>query len=199
MIAIINYKMGNLGSVKNALDSLNIESVITDDIEIIKKADKLILPGVGAFKEAMENLKKLNLIDTIKEEVKKGKPILGICLGMQLMFSSSEEYGFTEGLNILEGKIIHFKENGLKIPHMGWNNLTIPANTKLFKGLNNPYVYFVHSYHLVTDNKDYLLTKTTYGYEFSCAVEYKNIYATQFHPEKSGDVGLQILKNFGDV
>ena len=199
MIAIINYKMGNLGSVKNALDSLNIESVITDDIDVIKKADKLILPGVGAFKEAMENLKKLNLIDTIKEEVKKGKPILGICLGMQLLFSSSEEYGFTEGLNILEGKIIHFKENGLKIPHMGWNNLSIPTNTKLFKGLNNPYVYFVHSYHLVTDNKDYLLTKTTYGYEFSCAVEYKNIYATQFHPEKSGDVGLQILKNFGDL
>ena len=100
---------------------------------------------------------------------------------------------------LLDGKIVHFKENGLKIPHMGWNNLTIPSNTKLFKGLNNPYVYFVHSYHLVTDNKDYLLTNTTYGYEFSCAVEYKNIFATQFHPEKSGDVGLKILKNFGDL
>lgn len=199
MIAIINYKMGNLGSVKNALDSLNIESVITDDVNVIKACDKLILPGVGAFKEAMQNLKSLNLIDCIKEEVKKGKPILGICLGMQLLFSSSEEYGLTEGLNLLEGKIIHFKENGLKIPHMGWNNLTIPSNSKLFKGLTNPYVYFVHSYHLVTDNKDYLLTKTTYGYEFSCAVEYKNIYATQFHPEKSGDVGLKILKNFGDL
>ncbi|MBP5446397.1 MAG: imidazole glycerol phosphate synthase subunit HisH [Acholeplasmatales bacterium] len=199
MIAIINYKMGNLGSVKNALDSLNIESVITDDVNVIKACDKLILPGVGAFKEAMQNLKSLNLIDCIKEEVKKGKPILGICLGMQLLFSSSEEYGLTEGLNLLEGKIIHFKENGLKIPHMGWNNLTIPSNSKIFKGLTNPYVYFVHSYHLVTDNKDYLLTKTTYGYEFSCAVEYKNIYATQFHPEKSGDVGLKILKNFGDL
>ena len=199
MIGIINYKMGNLGSVKNALDSLNIESVITDDINVIKSCDKLILPGVGAFKEAMQNLKELNLIDTIKEEVKKGKPILGICLGMQLMFSSSEEYGLTEGLNLLEGKIIHFKENGLKIPHMGWNNLEIPKNSKLFKGLDNPYVYFVHSYHLVTDNPNYLLTKTTYGYEFSCAVEYKNIFATQFHPEKSGDVGLKILKNFGDL
>lgn len=199
MIGIINYKMGNLGSVKNALDSLNIESVITDDINVIKSCDKLILPGVGAFKEAMQNLKDLNLIDCIKDEVKKGKPILGICLGMQLMFSSSEEYGFTEGLNLLEGKIIHFKENGLKIPHMGWNNLNIPSNSKLFKGLNNPYVYFVHSYHLETSNKDYLLTKTTYGYEFSCAVEYKNIFATQFHPEKSGDVGLKILKNFGDL
>ena len=199
MIAIINYKMGNLGSVKNALDSLNIESVITDDVNVIKACDKLILPGVGAFKEAMQNLKSLNLSYCIKEEVKKGKPILGICLGMQLLFSSSEEYGLTEGLNLLEGKIIHFKENGLKIPHMGWNNLTIPSNSKIFKGLTNPYVYFVHSYHLVTDNKDYLLTKTTYGYEFSCAVEYKNIYATQFHPEKSGDVGLKILKNFGDL
>ena len=199
MIAIINYKMGNLGSVKNALDSLNIESVITSDIEVIKKADKLILPGVGAFKKAMDNLKELNLDKVIIEEVKKGKPILGICLGMQLLFSSSEEYGLTNGLNLLEGKIVHFKENGLKIPHMGWNNLIIPNNSKLFKGLDNPYVYFVHSYHLVTDNKDYLLTNTVYGYEFSCAVEYKNIFATQFHPEKSGDVGLKILKNFGDL
>ena len=199
MIAIIDYGMGNLGSVKNALDSLNIESVITRDIDVIKSADKLILPGVGAFKKAMDNLKTLGLDQVIIVEVKKGKPILGICLGMQLLFSSSEEYGLTKGLNILEGYIVHFKENGLKIPHMGWNNLTIPRNTKLFKGLNNPYVYFVHSYHLVTDNKDYLLTNTTYGYEFSCAVEYKNIFATQFHPEKSGDVGLKILKNFGDL
>ena len=199
MIAIIDYKMGNLGSVKNALDSLNIESVITSDINVIKTADKLILPGVGAFKQAMDNLKELNLIDVIKEEVKNGKPILGICLGMQLMFTTSEEYGLTEGLNILSGNIIHFRENGLKIPHMGWNNLIIPRGSKLFKGLNNPYVYFVHSYHLVTDNKDYLLTNTIYGYEFSCAVEYKNIFATQFHPEKSGDVGLKILKNFGDL
>ncbi len=199
MIAIIDYKMGNLGSVKNALDSLNIDSIITSDINVIKRADKLILPGVGAFRKAMENLTELNLIDTIKEEVSKGKPILGICLGMQLLFTTSEEYGLTNGLNILDGNIIHFKENGLKIPHMGWNNLSIPSNSKLFKNLNNPYVYFVHSYHLVTSNKDYLLTKTTYGYEFSCAVEYKNIFATQFHPEKSGDVGLKILKNFGDL
>ncbi len=199
MIAIIDYKMGNLGSVKNALDSLNIDSVITSDINVIKSADKLILPGVGAFKQAMDNLKELNLIDTIKEEVNNGKPILGICLGMQLLFTSSEEYGLTNGLNILSGRIIHFKENGLKIPHMGWNNLNIASGSKLFRGLNNPYVYFVHSYHLVTDNLNYLLTKTTYGYEFSCAVEYKNIFATQFHPEKSGDVGLKILKNFGDL
>ena len=199
MIAIIDYGMGNLGSVKNALDSLNIESVITRDINVIKNADKLILPGVGAFKKAMDNLNSLGLDKVIIDEVKSGKPILGICLGMQLLFTTSEEYGLTNGLNILEGNIIHFKENGLKIPHMGWNNLNIPSDSKLFKGLNNPYVYFVHSYHLVTDNKEYLLTKTTYGYEFSCAVEYKNIFATQFHPEKSGDVGLKILKNFGDL
>ena len=199
MIAIIDYGMGNLGSVKNALDSLNIESVITRDINVIKNADKLILPGVGAFKKAMDNLSNLGLDKIIIDEVKNGKPILGICLGMQLLFSSSEEYGLTKGLNLLEGSIVHFKENGLKIPHMGWNNLSIPSNTKLFKGLDNPYVYFVHSYHLETSNKEYLLTKTTYGYEFSCAVEYKNIFATQFHPEKSGDVGLKILKNFGDL
>ena len=199
MIAIIDYGMGNLGSVKNALDSLNIESVITRDINVIKNADKLILPGVGAFKKAMDNLNSLGLDKVIIDEVKSGKPILGICLGMQLLFTTSEEYGLTNGLNILEGKIIHFKENGLKIPHMGWNNLDIPNDSKLFKGLKNPYVYFVHSYHLETSNKDYLLTKTTYGYEFSCAVEYKNIFATQFHPEKSGDVGLKILKNFGDL
>lgn len=199
MIAIIDYKMGNLGSVKNALDSLGIESVITSSIDDIKKADKLILPGVGAFKEAMKNLNDLNLIDTIKEEVNNGKPILGICLGMQLMFTDSEEYGLTKGLNILEGNIVHFKENGLKIPHMGWNNLILPKDTKLFKGLENPYVYFVHSYHVVNANTKYTLTKVNYGYEFVCAVEYKNIYATQFHPEKSGDIGLKILKNFGDL
>ena len=199
MIAIIDYGMGNLGSVKNALDSLKIESIITSNISDIKKADKLILPGVGAFKEAMDNLSKLNLIDVIKEEVKNGKPILGICLGMQLLFSSSEEYGLTNGLNVLKGRIVHFKENGLKIPHMGWNNLTIPSNTFLFKGLTNPYVYFVHSYHLVDTSNEYKLTYTNYGYDFVCAVEYKNIFATQFHPEKSGDIGLKILKNFGDL
>lgn len=199
MIAIIDCGMGNLGSVKNALDSLKIESIITSNISDIKKADKLILPGVGAFKEAMDNLSKLNLIDVIKEEVKNGKPILGICLGMQLLFSSSEEYGLTNGLNVLKGRIVHFKENGLKIPHMGWNNLTIPSNTFLFKGLTNPYVYFVHSYHLVDTSNEYKLTYTNYGYDFVCAVEYKNIFATQFHPEKSGDIGLKILKNFGDL
>ena len=199
MIAIIDCGMGNLGSVKNALDSLKIESIITSNISDIKKADKLILPGVGAFKEAMDNLSKLNLIDVIKEEVKNGKPILGICLGMQLLFSSCEEYGLTNGLNVLKGRIVHFKENGLKIPHMGWNNLTIPSNTFLFKGLTNPYVYFVHSYHLVDTSNEYKLTYTNYGYDFVCAVEYKNIFATQFHPEKSGDIGLKILKNFGDL
>lgn len=199
MIAIIDYKMGNLGSVKNAFDSLGIDTVITSDKEIIKSADKLILPGVGAFKMAMDNLKDLDLIDVIKEEVNNGKPILGICLGMQLMFESSSEYGLTKGLGLLKGDIVHFKENGLKIPHMGWNNLIIPDDTTLFKGLTNPYVYFVHSYHLVNTSNSYIKTNVVYGYEFTCAVEYKNIYATQFHPEKSGDVGLKILKNFGDL
>ena len=199
MIAIIDYKLGNLGSIKNALDAINLKSVITNNIDVIKKVDKIILPGVGAFKKAMDNLFELNLIETIVNEIKKGKPVLGICLGMQLLFSSSEEHGLTNGLNILDGRIVRFKNNSLKIPHVGWNDLIIPSGSKLFRGLNNSYVYFVHSYHLVTDNKKYLLTDSIYGYKFACAVEYKNIFATQFHPEKSGSVGLKILKNFGDL
>ena len=189
----------NVYSVKNALDAVNLKSVITSDVNVIKKVNKIILPGVGAFKKAMDNLIELNLNETIVNEVKNGIFILGICLGMQLLFNSSQEYGLTNGLNILDGHIIHFKDNGLKIPHVGWNDLIIPDGSKLFRGLNNPYVYFVHSYHLVTDNKKYLLTNSVYGYKFVCAVEYKNVFATQFHPEKSGDVGLKILKNFGDL
>ena len=199
MIAIIDYKAGNLFSVKNAFDKLGIDSIITSDAETIKGADKLLLPGVGAFENAINNLKKMGLDTVITKEIKKGKPLLGICLGMQLLFNTSEEFGIHEGLNILDGKIIHFKENGLKIPHMGWNSLINCKETKLFDGLDNQYVYFVHSYHLVTDNKDYKQITTNYGYDFCSAIEYKNIYATQFHPEKSGDVGLTILKRFAEL
>ena len=199
MIAIIDYKAGNLFSVKNAFDKLGIDSIITSDAETIKGADKLLLPGVGAFENAINNLKKMGLDTVITKEIKKGKPLLGICLGMQLLFNTSEEFGIHEGLNILDGKIIHFKENGLKIPHMGWNSLINCKETKLFDGLDNQYVYFVHSYHLVTDKKDYKQITTNYGYDFCSAIEYKNIYATQFHPEKSGDVGLTILKRFAEL
>lgn len=199
MIAIIDYKAGNLFSVKNAFDKLNIPSVITSDIDVIKKSDKLLLPGVGSFQNAINNLTMLNLKNVIIDEINNGKLFFGICLGMQLLFNSSEEFGFCEGLKILDGKIIHFNDTGLKIPHMGWNSITNCNNTKLFNDLENEYVYFVHSYHLVTTNTDYKQIKTNYGYDFCSAIEYKNIFATQFHPEKSGDIGFKILKRFGDL
>ena len=202
MIAIIDYKAGNLFSVKNAFDKLGVETIITSDVSMIKKADKLLLPGVGAFENAMKNLKELRLDTIICDEIKSGKPILGICLGMQLLFNSSEEFGYHEGLNILEGKVVKFNfanEPALKIPHMGWNSLTNCTNSRLFSDLENQFVYFVHSYHLLTDNKNYKQIMTNYGYDFCSAIEYNNIFATQFHPEKSGDVGLSILKKFSDL
>ncbi len=227
MIAIIDYKAGNLFSVKNAFDKLGVDTVITSDVGVIKKADKLLLPGVGAFENAMNHLKELKLDNVIVEEVNSGKPFLGICLGMQLLFNSSEEYGHHEGLSILQGKIVRFDFTNLtyaahivrgddvgtkptpvgakhcepapKIPHMGWNSITNCANTKLFSDLENQFVYFVHSYHLVTENKDYKKIMTNYGYDFCSAIEYKNIFATQFHPEKSGEVGIKILKNFSEL
>ena len=202
MIAIIDYKAGNLFSVKNAFDKLGIETIITSDIDIIKKSDKLLLPGVGAFENAMNNLRTMGLDVVIKDEVKTGKPLFGICLGMQLLFDSSEEYGYHEGLKIFDGNIIHFDfkdEKELKIPHMGWNSITNCAGSKLFDNLDNQFVYFVHSYHLITDNKDYTQIMTNYGYEFCSAIEYNNIFATQFHPEKSGEVGLKILEKYGKI
>ena len=202
MIAIIDYKAGNLFSVKNAFDKLGIETIITSDIDIIKKSDKLLLPGVGAFENAMNNLRTMGLDVVIKDEVKLGKPLFGICLGMQLLFDSSEEYGHHEGLKILDGEIIHFDfkdEKELKIPHMGWNSITNCNGSKLFDNLDKQFVYFVHSYHLITDNKDYKQIMTNYGYEFCSAIEYNNIFATQFHPEKSGEVGLKILEKYGKI
>lgn len=204
MIAIIDYKAGNLFSVKNAFDKLGVDTVITNDVDVIKNTDKLLLPGVGAFENAMNHMRELKLDNVIVDEVKSGKPFLGICLGMQLLFNSSEEYGHHEGLNILEGKIVHFNFEGHcepapKIPHMGWNSLTNCTGSKLFSDLENQFVYFVHSYHLVTDNKDYKQIITNYGYDFCSAIEYKNIFATQFHPEKSGEVGLSILKTFSNI
>ena len=200
MIAIIDYKAGNLFSVKNAFDKLGVDTIITSDVDVIKNADKILLPGVGAFENAMNHLQELKLDKLILDEVKSGKPFLGICLGMQLLFNSSEEYGHHEGLNILDGKIIHFNfKPALKVPHMGWNSITNCKDTKLFFNLENQFVYFVHSYHLVTENKDYKKIMTNYGYDFCSAIEYKNIFATQFHPEKSGEVGLSILNKFSKL
>ncbi|QHQ62529.1 imidazole glycerol phosphate synthase subunit HisH [Anaerocolumna sedimenticola] len=201
MIAIIDYDAGNLKSVEKALKYLGENTIITRDRDEILNADKVILPGVGSFGNAMEKLNSYNLVDTIKEVALSKKPFLGICLGLQLFFESSEESEGVPGLGILKGKIVRIPDcEGLKIPHMGWNSLNIKPESKLFKGIeNNAYVYFVHSYYLVAENKNEVAATTNYSTLIHASVEKENIYACQFHPEKSGDVGLKILKNFAEL
>jgi len=196
--AVIDYGAGNLHSVKNALDFLKSPNIITDDREIILNADRVILPGVGAFGDAMAALKKNGLDKVVKEVAKSGKPLLGICLGLQLMFEESEENPGVEGLGLFKGKIVRIpqKEN-LKIPHMGWNDIDIVTESKILKDLGkNPYVYFVHSYYLQAENEKDVSAYTDYGERLGIAVERENVFATQFHPEKSGKTGMKILKNF---
>lgn len=198
MIAIIDYDAGNLKSVEKALQYLDEECIVTRDKEELLKADKIILPGVGAFGDAMEKLHKFGLVDVIHKLVKENKPFLGICLGLQLMFESSEEGPGVKGLGLLPGKIVKFLEKeGFKIPHMGWNSIDVKEGSRLFKGVsNNSYVYFVHSYYLQAENENDVAATTEYITHVHASVEHDNIFACQFHPEKSGDVGLRILKNF---
>lgn len=198
MIAIIDYDAGNLKSVEKALQYLGEECIVTRDKEKLLKADKIILPGVGAFGDAMEKLHKFGLVDVIHKLVKENKPFLGICLGLQLMFESSEEGPGVKGLGLLPGKIVKFPEKeGFKIPHMGWNSIDVKEGSRLFKGVsNNSYVYFVHSYYLQAENENDVAATTEYITHVHASVEHDNIFACQFHPEKSGDVGLRILKNF---
>lgn len=195
-IGIIDYGMGNLQSVKNALAFIGVDSFIASDIETLSTADKIILPGVGAFKDAIDLLREKSL-DIFLEQCKdEGKPVLGICLGMQLLFDSSTEFGDHKGLGLIPGEVVRFDIQDLKIPHMGWNALNIKKEAPLFKNLpEEAYVYFVHSYHLKTD-ADVVSATTHYGYEVQVAAQEGNVYGLQFHPEKSGDVGLQILRNF---
>jgi len=201
MIAIIDYDAGNLKSVEKALTYLGEEVTITRNREEILKADKAILPGVGAFGDAMGKLHNYGLADVIDEVVNRKKPLLGICLGLQLLYESSEESEGVKGLGILKGKILRIPDyEGLKIPHMGWNSLDIKPEAKLFKGIENQsYVYFVHSYYLKADNKDEVAATTNYSTLIDASVEKDNIFACQFHPEKSGDIGLRILKNFAKL
>lgn len=201
MIAIIDYDAGNLKSVERALQYLGEECIVTRDKEKLLKADKIILPGVGAFGDAMEKLHKFGLVDVIHKLVKENKPFLGICLGLQLMFESSEEGPGVKGLGLLPGKIVKFPEKeGFKIPHMGWNSIDVKEGSRLFKGVsNNSYVYFVHSYYLQAENENDVAATTEYITHVHASVEHDNIFACQFHPEKSGDVGLRILKNFCEL
>lgn len=196
MIAIIDYGMGNLKSVEKAFNYLNCDTTVTDSPEKIRSASKVVLPGVGAFAEAVKAIRNTGLEEVIDTTIQEGKPFLGICLGLQLMFDYSEENGGFDGLGILKGKIKKI-DTGLKIPHMGWNSLNIKKENILFKGLpHNPYVYFVHSFHLVAEDKDIVTATTDYGDEIEAAVGKDNIFLTQFHPEKSGETGLKMLKNF---
>lgn len=201
MIAIIDYDAGNLKSVEKALEFLGEESVITRDKQQILKADKVILPGVGAFGDAMDKLKHYRLIDTIKEVVANKTPFLGICLGLQLLFERSEESGGVEGLSVLKGEILKIPDcAGLKIPHMGWNSLSVKPGAKLFTGTSeNSYVYFVHSYYLKARDENIVTATTHYSTLIHASVEKDNVFACQFHPEKSGDIGLKILKNFASL
>ncbi len=198
MIAIIDYDAGNLKSVEKALAHIGEESVITGDFQTIRSADKVILPGVGSFGDAMAMLKRKELDKVIREVTEKGTPFLGICLGLQLLFESSEESPGVEGLGILPGIILRIPDReGLKIPHIGWNSLDLVNDGRLFRGLGpEPYVYFVHSYYLHAEEPDIVKASASYGVQIHASVEKGNIFACQFHPEKSGTTGIQILKNF---
>lgn len=199
MIAIVNYGMGNLRSVQKAFETVGYEAIITHEREQIKKAKAIVIPGVGAFHDAMNNLKKLGLEEVIAEEIKTGKPFLGICLGMQVLFSHGYEVEKSDGLNIISGDIVKIPE-GNKIPHMGWNNLNIKKETSILNGVEpGTYFYFVHSYYAKPQNDENVIATTNYGVEVPAVVQKENVIGIQFHPEKSSTSGLNILKNFGEL
>ena len=198
MIAIIDYDAGNIKSVQKALQYLGQEAVLTRDREVILSADRAVLPGVGSFGDAMEKLKGYGLSEVVREFAATGKPFLGICLGLQLLFEESEESPGVQGLGLLKGKIRRIPEGeGRKVPQIGWNDISIHPDSRLFRGIpDHSYVYFVHSYYLEAADRKKVAATTEYGVSIDAAVEAGNVYACQFHPEKSSDVGLGILKNF---
>jgi glutamine amidotransferase len=198
MIAVVDYGMGNIRSVSRALEAVEAQVKITQNAEDIKNARAIVLPGVGAFSDCMENLSELGLLKTIKEEIVNGKPYLGICLGMQILFSESEEFGFCKGLDIFKGRVVRFNlPRQYKIPHMGWNVVKFKRKNKILEGIpDNSYFYFVHSYYVVPEDERIIAGVTDYGTDFTSMIIYENIFATQFHPEKSQKTGLTLLKNF---
>lgn len=204
MIGIIDYGMGNLFSVSKALERLGAEYFISDDKEKLKAADSLILPGVGSFKDAMDRLNETGLTDMIREYTATGKPLLGICLGMQLLFRQSEENGLTKGLNLLPGEVVRFpgvtKEGQTyKVPHMGWNKLRFKGDSPLLTNTEEGYVYFVHSYYVKTEDKEVVIASSGYDVEVPAIVGKGNVFGTQFHPEKSSKLGMDLLRNFIDL
>ncbi|MBU3102191.1 MULTISPECIES: imidazole glycerol phosphate synthase subunit HisH [Clostridium] len=199
MIAIVDYGVGNLNSVQNALNSLNVSSIISSNAEEISKCRSIIVPGVGAFPDAMKNMNKTGIDKIIIQAAKEGKPILGICLGMQLFFEESYEIEKCQGLGLLKGNIIKL-EGSIKIPHMGWNSLSFENNSPLLRGLEeNQYVYFVHSYYAVNCEEGIINAYSMYEKKIPAIVSKGNIFGMQFHPEKSGDFGMKLLKNFAEV
>lgn len=199
MIAVIDYGAGNLQSVVKALNYIECRSVVTNKTEDILNCDAALLPGVGSFGDAMDSMIKSGAVDAVNKFIDTGKPFLGICLGLQLLFGGSEESPGVKGLDILKGSITKIPDDGgkLKIPHMGWNSLDIKKHDGLYKGIDGePFVYFVHSYFLKAEDESIVSARTSYGTQIDASVQMGNVYATQFHPEKSGQVGLKILKNF---
>jgi len=202
MIGIIDYGVGNLFSLECSLKKINEETIVTDSKETIESCEKIILPGVGAFRDAMMKLKDKKLDEVLLNEAGKGKPLLGICLGMQMLFDCSYEFGYCKGLGLIPGEVKELKgyiKDGLDIPHMGWNSLTVTDRDGIMKKTNEgDYVYFVHSFAAFTEDK-YVSSFTDYGGRITASVQNKNVYGTQFHPEKSGETGLQILKEFSHL
>lgn len=208
MIAIVDYGMGNIRSVEKGFIKVGADVKITSDPKVLADAKGIVLPGVGAFRDCMKNLDNLKLLDSIAKEIQKGKPYLGICLGLQILFTESEEFGICKGLDVFGGRVLKFKFEGsqqsavssqqlLKIPHMGWNTVRFVKKPPIFDGIqDNSYFYFVHSYYVAPEDKDIVAGTTDYGIEFTSMVWRNNIFATQFHPEKSQELGLKILKGF---
>jgi glutamine amidotransferase len=206
MIAIIDYGMGNLRSVQKGFEKIGSEAIVTADPRVVLQADKVVLPGVGAFRDCMHNLEQAGFVEPILKVIAEGRPFLGICVGMQLLFSDSVEFGLYSGLNVIPGHVLRFSDQmtvageKLKVPQMGWNQLSFKRRPPAFEGVDDDCnVYFVHSYYVAPDDSSVIATTTDYGIEFCSSVWKDNIVATQFHPEKSQAIGLQILKNFAEL